>query len=314
MPRFLPLLLAVLAVFYGGYWFFGRAEIEQAARDALDRPGIRYDSVETIGFPSRFDTTVEGIEVETADGRIRWTAPFFQLFTLSYSPNRVIAVWPDRQSLRVGNTTVDIAADRMRASAQLGVSASVPLRQATLETEGLRLTGSDGASGSITRALFAIRESGGEASGNRYDIFGEVTGLTRDPSADYSDDPAAIRLEGAMTLDAPIDRHMTGIAPRRIEMRDATIRWGGLVVTGRGEILSARGGALTGSLEVDVSDAAELPLALESLGLISAEEAATLGRALAPVTGADGSVTLPVELRGNSLRVAGIPIALPALP
>ncbi len=314
MPRFLPLLLAVLAVLYGGYWFFGRAGIEQAARDALDRPGISYDSLNTIGFPSRFDTTIEGIDLEMAEGRIGWQAPFFQLFMLSYSPHKVIAVWPDRQSLRLADRTFDIQSGRMRASAQVGVSASVPLRQATLEADTIDVTASDGGSAMIARALLAIREAGGDDEGHRYDIFGELTGLTFLPAAGYSDSPAAIRIDGAMILDAPIDRQMTGLLPRRIELRDATLRWAGLTLSGPGEIAFGANGDVTATADFQASDATALIEALQSLGRLTPEGAETLARALAPVTDPDGSVRFPLEFRGGALRVAGIPLGRITLP
>jgi hypothetical protein len=302
------LLLAVLAILYGGYWFFGRAGIEQAARDMLDRPGISYDSLSTIGFPSRFDTTIENIDLQAAGGRIGWEAPFFQLFMLSYSPHKVIAVWPDRQSLRIDDTEIGITSERMRASAQVGVATSVPLRQATLEAEAVDLSVA-GASVSIARVLLAIRQASGED--NRYDAFAELTGLDATTETVAPEAPSAIRIDAVVTLDEAIDRDMVGLPPRRIEFRDATLRWTGLTLTGRGETTWDTAGRITSLMEIDVSDPERLVRLLEGLGLVGPESGNTLSRALAAIAGQDGSVTVPVSLEGRSLRVAGIPVDLP---
>lgn len=312
LPRILPLLLAVLAVLYGGYWFFGRAGIEQAARDMLDRPGISYDSLNTIGFPSRFDTTVEGIDLQAAGGRIGWEAPFFQLFMLSYSPHKVIAVWPDRQSLRIDDTTIDISSGQMRASAQVGVSPSVPLRQATLEAETASLVNPEGGTAAIARALLAIRDAGGD--GHLYDIFGELTGITGSVGMDGPAPPTAIRFEGVMSLDGPIDRNMTEVELLQIDLRDITLRWPGLTLSGRGEIARSASGGIIATGEITASDSNQLVEALQDLELVDPQGGANLSRALAAIADADGSVRVPLEYGSAGLRVAGIPVDLPALP
>lgn len=315
MPRFLPMLLAVLAVLYGGYWFFGRSGIEEAAREALDRPGISYESLKTIGFPSRFDTTIEGVEAESRDGRIAWSAPFFQVFTLSYAPQNVIAIWPDRQILRVGDEVISISAERMRASARLGVSTVVPLRQATFEADDITLDGQAFARGHITRTLLAIRAAGGDAeTGYLYDLFAEVTGLAPDAGlmtgALVADEtgPATIRIDGSIALDQPIDRTTGPISIRRIDIRDAMVRWAGVTIMARGQI-EAVGSAYTGTATLEASDSDRLIALLLALGLVTQDGAETLGRAFGAVAAPDGSVELPVELRPGGLSIAGLPVA-----
>lgn len=313
MPRFLPLLLAVLAVLYGGYWFFGKSGIETAAREALNRPEIRYETLDTVGFPSRFDTTVSGIEATTADGRITWTAPFFQVFMLSYAPQNIIAVWPDSQSLRIGDEVIEIASDRMRASATLGLATSLPLRRATFEADAIRIDAQPTGGADIARVLLAIRQAGGEAPGHRYDLFAELIGVEPDAAilsaglVTGETGPGALRVDAVITLDQPIDRTLDRFAPRRIDLGGATLRWGGLTVVARGTF-DDDGTGLKGAATVEVSDGARLVGLVEEFGLLTAEAAATLGRALAPVTAEDGSVTLPLQLRQGRLRVAGLPL------
>lgn len=317
MPRILPLLLAVLAVLYGGYWFLGRAGIEEAARGALSRPGLSHESLRTIGFPSRFDTTINQIAYEDPAGTVGWAAPFFQLFMLSYAPHRVIAVWPDRQSLRLGRTEIDIRSDRMRASGEVGLSASAPLRQATFEAEGITLATNIG-DGAIARLLLAIRQvgPGTEAeSGHRYDIFAEGSGLGFGMTASDADAavPASVRIDGLVTLDAPIDRHLAPLRPTGVEIATAQLRWDGLSLLARGAASVGPDLALTGSGVIEISDPARLARLLEDAGLIRPEAGAALVRALEAASRPDGAATVPVELRAGRIVVAGIAIPLEAL-
>ena len=84
MPKFLPILLVVLALGYGGYWFVGRGIVEGAARDLIEEAdagplSIRYEALDTVGFPSRFDTTITGVEIAAEGGSWFWAAPFLQV-------------------------------------------------------------------------------------------------------------------------------------------------------------------------------------------------------------------------------------------
>ena len=120
--RTLFVVVALLAALYGGYWFIGQSQIERRAEAALadlEARGwdVAYSDLSTTGFPSRFDTTVSDIALTSPDGGIAWAAPFVQVFALSYRPNRIIAAWPDMQSLAVGGQRLDIAAQGLRASA-----------------------------------------------------------------------------------------------------------------------------------------------------------------------------------------------------
>jgi hypothetical protein len=98
--RRLTILVAVMALIYSAYWFIRATATERGARGALDNLtqqgwDISYASLNTRGFPSRFDTTFNEIDLSAPDGSIRFSAPFVQTMSLSYQPNHVIAAFPD---------------------------------------------------------------------------------------------------------------------------------------------------------------------------------------------------------------------------
>jgi hypothetical protein len=53
-----------------------------------------YESDAHRGFPNRFDTTITGLDLADPETGVAWSAPFFQILSLSYQPNHVIAVFP----------------------------------------------------------------------------------------------------------------------------------------------------------------------------------------------------------------------------
>ena len=68
MMRALFFVVAALAALYGGYWFVGERRVEGGLRQALadlaaDGWEVDYASLDTTGFPSRFDTTITGLRL-----------------------------------------------------------------------------------------------------------------------------------------------------------------------------------------------------------------------------------------------------------
>lgn len=316
MPRFLPLLVLALAVLYGGYWFLGRAGIEKTIGDALDRRGIGHDAVRTIGFPSRFDTTIDAPEITASGGRVAWSAPFFQIFMLSYAPHRVIAVWPATQSLRIGSAAFSVQTDRMRASAQVGLAAVTPLRRATLEADATTLISSGAPVARAARLLAALRRadpSGTEAPA--YDVFAEGSGIVltiRGLPRDFAEAPLSFRADATATMPNPIDRHLKTLAVDRLVLREATLRWAGLRITVRGRLWTGTGNTLNAETTVEVSDPDAAITLIRAAGLASDDQSAALRRGIAPLRDADGAVTVPLTVTRNRIRVMGLPLGPPA--
>ena len=103
--KFLLGLVTALAVLYGGYWFVGQRAVERGAAAAFDQMAAdgweaTHAGISTIGFPSRFDTTVTAPRLVDMATGVGWEAPWIQVFALSYLPNEVIALFPEEQAIR----------------------------------------------------------------------------------------------------------------------------------------------------------------------------------------------------------------------
>jgi hypothetical protein len=157
---------AVLA--WGGYWFLGANATEKAlaawfGERRAEGWVAEYASLETLGFPNRFDTTVSGLELADPDTGVAWSAPFFQILSLSYKPNHVILVWPDRQSFSTPDRQTSVTAGDMRGSAVFDIGPTLPLDRLVIEMEAMGFAGSDGALASLAQGQLALRRAEGES-------------------------------------------------------------------------------------------------------------------------------------------------------
>ena len=142
MRRLLVVVL-VAALAWGGYWFVGARAVESGLTAWIDQRRAEgwaadYATLNTRGFPNRFDTTITDLQLADPHTGVAWTAPFFQILALSYRPNHVIAVWPDS---RRSNAAAKHLADQ-RHDARLCRTApgpSLELDRSTFELVNVKL-------------------------------------------------------------------------------------------------------------------------------------------------------------------------------
>ncbi|WP_185020636.1 DUF2125 domain-containing protein [Histidinibacterium lentulum] len=147
----LILVTALAALLYAGYWGLGaRATLADARTLAEDLRAagweVDWSDISLRGFPSRLDLTVEDPSVRLPGGD-GWHAPFLQSLQLSYSRDRAILVFPDRQTLTLSGTEIAVEDTALRASIRgSGITAEA-------ETLGLSWPGHRVTSGPVLAAL-----------------------------------------------------------------------------------------------------------------------------------------------------------------
>ena len=149
MARIMIMAIALAAGGWGGYWMIGSGAQQQSIERWLQNRAqngwvANYSAVEVRGFPNRFDSTVTDLELADPEYGWSWSAPQFQMLQLSYRPNHVIAVWPDRQVVATPEARVDVASDDMRASIIFEPDTDLALNRATLTLGNVRLNRRDG--------------------------------------------------------------------------------------------------------------------------------------------------------------------------
>ncbi len=310
-------LAAALA--YGGYWGVGsrlaRSNIEAALGDLRAEGRAEYSGLSLAGFPSRFDLTVTDPALTSPDGWTRWAAPFVQVFALAYRPNHLIAVWPDRQTLRLGAETIAITSTDMRASAVFAARSDLALDRSSLVATGLALSSDAGWGVAIAEARLATRQSG-ETS---HTVGLEITGAEPSPPLRQLLDPEGklpptlerIHLDADAVFDRPLDRFAGGARLEGIELRDLTLDWGGVKLSLSGALTVGAEGYLEGRLRLHASDWRAVYRVVVALSTLKPEIVPTIEAALAQqaeTAGSGDALELPLIFSGGRISLGPLPL------
>ena len=250
-------LIMIAAMGWSGYWYLASAAVTRgfgAGLDALRAEGwtAKAASIETGGFPYRFDTSFSDIALADPGTGLAWEAPVFRIFALSYEPGHIIAVWPARQVLATPQGTYDLESSDMRASLVTGASTRLPLERMVLTAASVAITPrAGGAPTRLEELRLAAARVATNASAYRLGLAAEGLAPARDWRARL--DPAGrlperfdtVTADLTVSFDKPWDRLAITPPlpqPRRITLRSAEARWGRLALQARGEVaLDARG-------------------------------------------------------------------------
>ena len=147
MKRLL-LVILVAALGWSGFWFIGaqslRNNISLWFENRQDTGWIAvYRAVSVRGFPNRFDTNFTNLELADPSTGWAWSVDFFQLFSLSYKPTHLIAVWPPQQKLSTPNSKLAISSADMRASLVVDDPKSLALDRSSFIAKDLTVTNAD---------------------------------------------------------------------------------------------------------------------------------------------------------------------------
>jgi hypothetical protein len=320
MMRILTIAVAAVAVLYGGYWFAAQAAARQGAlrlADNLRAAGwsVDYATLGVAGFPNRIDVTVTGLAIGDPATGIGWTAPEFLVAALAYAPNRVIAVWPAEQELRLPGETIAVAAEGLRASAAVGAATALPLDRVTAESGALHLRSDRGWEAGLGRMLAAVRRAGpGPAD---YDVFAEAAAVAPPGAISAALDPGGtlpavidrIRLDARVTLSRPLDRFAAdGAVVTAIALRQAEFVWGPVRLSLTGDLALDAEGFPEGRLTVGAAGWDRLIAMAVAAGLLSAEAAPGWQRAAEAAASGASELSAPIILSGGRIAFGPIPL------
>lgn len=330
--RILLALMMLASALWGGYWFVGsRALIHRinAAQAKAQAAGLTAEfDADVMGFPNRFDLTLNNPILKDPASGVGWRAPFFQLFALSYQPHKMIAVWPHRQVVTTGFEDITVSSNDMRASFAVRPTTALPLDRAIFVAENLTLAAGSNAAGMKTLRL-ALRAVDDQPS--TYDLGAEITGFRPDPrylAAILAGLPAnqpmpdtidTLHLDGLLGLDHPLDRFAAQDAarnralpaPRSFTIRNARLIWGNLDMTATGTLAIGPDGQLSGRIDMRATGWQVLPSLATAAGLISADVAPTYANALQMLAGLSppfDRVEVPLTLSDGQMRLGPLPL------
>jgi len=321
MRKLLAIAL-IAAGLWGGYWFVGSAAVERglvAWFGALRAGGwtASYDSLNTAGFPSRFDTTITDLELSDPGTGLTWRAPLFQILALSYRPNHIIAALPPAQTVILPFDTVEIASDQMRGSVVFQAGTALTLDHSAFVMTNVSLTGGTGWSMGLGEGRFATRRA--VARANSHDIGIEAMGLAPpvglrrllDPDGALPETLESLKIDATLGFDAPWDRFaLEGARPRitALELNKAQITWGTLVLRASGQLTVDDQGVPTGRISVETSNWRGMLGMAVAGGLVSAAVAPTVERGLEILASGGPGLTAPLSFQNGFVSFGPLPL------
>lgn len=328
MKRLL-IIIIVAGLGWSAYWYaamVGTRNGFEAWFEARRAEGwqAEYTDLTIRGFPNRVDATFERPVLADPETGLAWSAPFFQIFALSYRPNHIIAAWPETQRLSTPLAHYDIASKEMRASLVTEATPNLPLERMNLVAGAMAITTDDDAITTLDGMQAAVTRLPGAPSGYRFAV--NADGLT--PALP---DRAGLRTGGALPrrldalradleveFDAAWDLSALSEArpqPRRIRLRLAEARWGQLELKLAGTLDVDRNGRPTGRLTVKAQNWRDILTLARDLGWIGPTWGTRLEQGLALVAQLSGNPeTLDIPLDFTADRVSLGPVPLGPAP
>ncbi len=320
--RWVLWLVTVIAALYGGYWFVGSRALMQGAGAALSEMQAAgradYATFEVTGFPSRFDMTVTEPELVSADGTLRWSAPDLHIYALSYKPHHIIAVLPTAMTVTLGPETLSVTSDDLRASAVFGIDPALPLLRAQSIGTSPALSSDRGWGASAREVRVALRQ-GADATEQEFGLEVLMPRLSGLPATLVARDGSLpvegerIRFDAVLRLDRPLDRfaaeqpvHVTAA-----DLHAINLDWGPVRLSGAGSIEISASGYPEGRFDLDVRNWRPALGLATGLGLIRAEVAPTVKRALEQLALAGGdaeTLSLPLVFAGGRMSLGPVPL------
>ncbi|MCC5971927.1 MAG: DUF2125 domain-containing protein [Pararhodobacter sp.] len=314
------LSVAVIATLgWGGYWFVGARAMDRTVERVLaGNPAFSAASHSVLGFPNRFDLTLNEPRVE--QGGMAWRAPFVQFFALSYRLNHVIAVFAHDQQFSLLGQEMSLHTEDMRASLVMAPGLALALERFALVAEAPALQ-----SAGETHRADAARLATRAQDSHRHQAVIEVERAFPDPARMAAIDPAGhwprrfdvLRLEAELEFDRPLDRHvLEGAEPRLVglALTGARVVFDGVSITATGRLSPDARGNLSGEAVLTVTGWRELMQRARESGLMPAEHDTLATMALQSMTDPDNPERLeaPFVMRDGDVMLG--PLVLGSVP
>jgi len=312
---------------WSGWWWLGAAghqkawELWLADRQAAGWIAERGD-ITVSGYPNRIDTTLTDLRLADPESGWAWSAPVFQILSLSYKPNHVIAVWPGAQKISGPAGTADVTAETLRGSLVFVPETNLTLDRMQLEIEAMSIDAPDW-SAKLDSASFATRRAApGSAPGFAHDVALNVKNLdlprqfkgNLDPQNVLPDVFETARVDLTIAYDAPWDRFaIEGRKPQptALSVKDLQLTWGKLQLQARGQIDVDAAGFAVGNLTIKARNWREIldvAVAAGWLGEDMSNQIKSGLQLLATLSGDPRSIDLPLTFANRTTSLGPIPL------
>ena len=321
----LTYFVAIIALIYSGYWAAGAFALKNGMQSQLTQMTdegwtVAYDTLNTRGFPSRFDTTVTDLNVTTPDQSTSYAASMLQVLALSYRPNNAIIAFPPEQSLTLDGLPILIESAGLRASVSANANTSLSLDQVSAEAQSLSFALGQGQLSALSDLLVAARES--SAAPYTYDAYFTATDVVW-PSLILGQLPidgglpqtiSNVTFDAGITLDRALDRHTLPNWQsdpgqlRGMNLRAFSMNWGPFEISGNGSFTVDETGTPDGTITLTLNDWQGLLDVVQSTGMLPAQYqfmAQSMGQTLSQ---GEKTMVLPITVQNGNLSVGPLPL------
>ncbi len=324
--RLLITLILIASVGWAAYWFVGSNGVQSGfAAWFEDRRSkgwaAEYTTLETKGFPNRFDTTFTDLVLADTNTGLAWEAPFFQLLALSYRPTHVIAIWPDSQLIATPIEKYKVHSTDMRASFAIEPDTYLSLDRAILTAEDIAIWASNSEQPTQIKALnLAVEHVPTTPSDYRLGISADGFSpalpwrVQVDPAGTLPETLDALSADITVTFDEPWDRRAVEIErpqPIKIAIKLAEARWGQLALQAAGSVTVDKNGRPTGEIVIKARNWREILRLAVASGMIPQSIAEPLENGLgvlAQLAGNPKTLDIPLNFSNGSVNLGPVPI------
>lgn len=323
--RKLIVIILVLAGAWAGYWWIGAGAAQRGYEAWFDTRRTEgwvadYTDLRVQGFPNRFDMVADGVALADPDTGLSWEADQFQILTLSYKPNHLIAVWPGVQRLATPDQKIDITSDDFKGSLVVEAKPNLPLDRSSFVIENMKMTSSAGWTSSLASANFATRQLDGED--NAHEVHFEAKNLV--PASRFIQNlgeenllPSVfdgVTLKARLAFDAPWDRFAIERArpqPTEIDLELLTAKWGEMDLQMAGKVVVDAAGLPNGEVTVKAKNWRQMVELAKASGALAPEFEGTLVGALGLIAGLSGdpeTIDVPLGFSNGYMTLGPLPI------
>jgi hypothetical protein len=309
-----------LALAWSVYWWVGADRTKQEINDWLQAQRsagwvAEIGAVRVTGYPNRFDSVFEGLELADPAAGWRWQADDFNILALSYRPNHLILTFPGVHRFDTPEGGFAVQGEVLRASVE--ASGGGIVQQAILEGAGLRLETETGIV-VVDAASAAVAET---TSPEVQRLGLSLNGVTLDDALKSELDPSGLfpHVIEQLHFDATLVFETAPALPvvtdlpviNEVSLRNASLRWGDADIRAKGTLERGTNDFAEGAIEVRVRDWERLLAAAERSGDFQPQaiEALRLGLALvAGLSGDSGAIEATVAFRDGIARIGPFPL------
>lgn len=321
--RILLAVILVSALGWSTYWFVGAQAIEGGlsawlAERAEEGWAADYSALKTSGFPNRFDTTISDVALADPGTGVAWSAPFFQILSLSYRPHHVIAIWPNDQVVSTPNQTITVTSNLFRGSIEFLPGRDLALSETTIEMEELKLGSTADWTGALERGQLSLRTT--PAAVNSYDLYFAARNMTlpdrvRRMAAQselVGDVAETLAVTATVRFTAPWDRRAIEVARPQITHIDLDLAqgtWGKLDLRAAGTLSVDANGVPSGEITIKATNWREMLALAQGAGVLSPNLAPLLEGGLAMVARLSGNqetIDAPLVFAEGRVTLAGL--------